>query len=250
MVDRAAQVQAEIVVHYDAYEFHHIYHKLHHFCSLDLGSFYLDIIKDRQYTTQTDSLARRSAQTALYHIVHALVRWIAPILSFTAHETWQVIPKAGAASVFLTHWYEGLATLPEDNSQPLLTRAYWQQVMAVKTAVNKEIEEARNRKEVGSGLSAEVLLYVSPELKQTLSLLGDELRFVLITSAATLLDDNGDGQSTDVAGLKVQVNASSYVKCVRCWHYRADVGSHPEHPEICARCVDNVSGQGEVRYFA
>ena len=250
VVDRAAQVQQEIMAGYESYEFHQIYHKLHHFCSLDLGSFYLDIIKDRQYTTQADSLARRSAQTALYHIVQAVVRWMAPILSFTAHEIWQVIPKAGADSVFLTQWYDGLATLPEDSTQPLLTRAYWQQVMAVKTAVNKEIEEARNRKEVGSGLSAEVALHVSPELHQVLALLGDELRFVLITSSATLLPNNGEGQATDVSGLNVTVTPSTHTKCVRCWHYRADVGSHAEHPEICLRCVDNVTGQGEVRYFA
>ena len=250
VVDRAAQVQQEIMAGYESYEFHQIYHKLHHFCSLDLGSFYLDIIKDRQYTTQADSLARRSAQTALYHIVQAVVRWMAPILSFTAHEIWQVIPKAGADSVFLTQWYDGLATLPEDSTQPLLTRAYWQQVMAVKTAVNKEIEEARNRKEVGSGLSAEVALHVSPELHQVLALLGDELRFVLITSSATLLPNNGAGQATDVSGLNVTVTPSTHTKCVRCWHYRADVGSHAEHPEICLRCVDNVTAQGEVRYFA
>jgi isoleucyl-tRNA synthetase len=175
---------------------------------------------------------------------------MAPILSFTAHEIWQVIPQAGAESVFLTQWYDGLATLPEDSTQPLLTRAYWQQVMAVKTAVNKEIEEARNRKEVGSGLSAEVALHVSPELHQVLALLGDELRFVLITSSATLLPNNGEGQATDVSGLNVTVTPSTHTKCVRCWHYRADVGSHAEHPEICLRCVDNVTGQGEVRYFA
>ncbi|HNE91173.1 MAG TPA: isoleucine--tRNA ligase, partial [Agitococcus sp.] len=250
VVDKAAQVQTEIIAAYEAYEFHNIYHKLHNFCSLDLGSFYLDIIKDRQYTTQADSLARRSAQTALYHIIQALVRWCAPILSFTAHEIWQEIPQAGAESVFLTEWYQGLATLPEDDSQPMLTRAYWQQVMAVKTAVNKEIEEARTRKEVGSGLSAEVTLYVTPELKARLALLADELRFVLITSSATLSDQNGEGQVTDVVGLNVKVTPSTYTKCVRCWHYRADVGSHADHPEVCARCVENVAGQGEVRHFA
>ena len=250
VVDKAAQVQTEIIAAYEAYEFHNIYHKLHNFCSLDLGSFYLDIIKDRQYTTQADSLARRSAQTALYHIIQALVRWCAPILSFTAHEIWQEIPQAGAESVFLTEWYQGLATLPEDDSQPMLTRAYWQQVMAVKTAVNKEIEEARTRKEVGSGLSAEVTLYVTPELKARLALLADELRFVLITSSATLSDQNGEGQVTDVVGLNVKVTPSTYTKCVRCWHYRADVGSHAEHPEVCARCVENVAGQGEIRHFA
>ena len=250
VVDKAAQVQTEIIAAYEAYEFHNIYHKLHNFCSLDLGSFYLDIIKDRQYTTQADSLARRSAQTALYHIIQALVRWCAPILSFTAHEIWQEIPQAGAESVFLTEWYQGLATLPEDDSQPMLTRAYWQQVMAVKTAVNKEIEEARTRKEVGSGLSAEVTLYVTPELKARLALLADELRFVLITSSATLSDQNGEGQVTDVVGLNVKVTPSTYTKCVRCWHYRADVGSHADHPEVCARCVENVAGQGEIRHFA
>mgnify|MGYP000331871627 FL=1 len=250
VVDKAAQVQTEIIAAYEAYEFHSIYHKLHNFCSLDLGSFYLDIIKDRQYTTQADSLARRSAQTALYHIIQALVRWCAPILSFTAHEIWQEIPQAGAESVFLTEWYQGLATLPEDDSQPMLTRAYWQQVMAVKTAVNKEIEEARTRKEVGSGLSAEVTLYVVPELKARLALLSDELRFVLITSSATLSDQNGEGQATDVVGLNVKVTPSTYNKCVRCWHYRADVGSHADHPEVCARCVENVAGQGEIRHFA
>ncbi|HMY28944.1 MAG TPA: isoleucine--tRNA ligase, partial [Agitococcus sp.] len=250
VVDKAAQVQTEIIAAYEAYEFHNIYHKLHNFCSLDLGSFYLDIIKDRQYTTQADSLARRSAQTALYHIIQALVRWCAPILSFTAHEIWQEIPQAGAESVFLTEWYQGLATLPEDDSQPMLTRAYWQQVMAVKTAVNKEIEEARTRKEVGSGLSAEVTLYVVPELKARLALLSDELRFVLITSSATLSDQNGEGQATDVVGLNVKVTPSTYTKCVRCWHYRADVGSHADHPEVCARCVENVAGQGEIRHFA
>ncbi|HNH44438.1 MAG TPA: class I tRNA ligase family protein, partial [Agitococcus sp.] len=243
-------VQTDIIAAYEAYEFHNIYHKLHNFCSLDLGSFYLDIIKDRQYTTQADSLARRSAQTALYHIIQALVRWCAPILSFTAHEIWQEIPQAGAESVFLTEWYQGLATLPEDDSQPMLTRAYWQQVMAVKTAVNKEIEEARTRKEVGSGLSAEVTLYVIPELKARLALLSDELRFVLITSSATLSDQNGEGQATDVVGLNVKVTPSTYTKCVRCWHYRADVGSHADHPEVCARCVENVAGQGEIRHFA
>lgn len=250
VVDKAAQVQTDIIAAYEAYEFHNIYHKLHNFCSLDLGSFYLDIIKDRQYTTQADSLARRSAQTALYHIIQALVRWCAPILSFTAHEIWQEIPQAGAESVFLTEWYQGLATLPEDDSQPMLTRAYWQQVMAVKTAVNKEIEEARTRKEVGSGLSAEVTLYVVPELKARLALLSDELRFVLITSSATLSDQNGEGQATDVVGLNVKVTPSTYTKCVRCWHYRADVGSHADHPEVCARCVENVAGQGEIRHFA
>jgi isoleucyl-tRNA synthetase len=247
-VDRAYQVQQDILAAYESFEFHQIYHKLHNFCSLDLGSFYLDIIKDRQYTTQRDSLARRSAQTALFHIIEAVVRWIAPIISFTAHEIWQELPGERPESVFLADWYQGLAPLTGESG--VLSREYWDQVMAVKTAVNKEIEEARNRKEVGSGLSAEVDLYVAPALKQHLAVLGDELRFVLITSAARLHDESEAGQATDVAGLRVKITPSVYTKCVRCWHYRADVGSHPDHPEACARCVENVAGAGEKRLFA
>ncbi len=249
VVDAAARLQDEIIAAYDDLQFHQIYHKLHNFCVVELGSFYLDIIKDRQYTTQAQSLARRSVQTALWHIAEAFVRWAAPILSFTAEEIWEVLPGERTGSVFLAEWYTGLARLPED--QPLLTRAYWTQVLEVKTAVNKQIEEARNRKEVGSGLSAEVELFVSPALNELLTPLGDELRFVLITSAARLrpLADDG-GVATDVDGLRVAVIPSQYSKCARCWHYRADVGSHAGHPEICARCVDNVAGAGEVRHHA
>ena len=150
--------------------------------------------------------------------------------------------------MFLADWYQGLAPLTGESG--VLSRDYWDQVMAVKTAVNKEIEEARNRKEVGSGLSAEVDLYVAPDLKQHLAVLGDELRFVLITSAARLNDEGDAGQVTEVAGLRVKITPSAYTKCVRCWHYRADVGSHPDHPEACARCVENVAGAGEKRLFA
>ncbi len=249
VVDAAARLQDEIIAAYEDLQFHQIYHKLHNFCVVELGAFYLDIIKDRQYTTQAQSLARRSVQTALWHIAEAFVRWAAPILSFTAEEIWEVLPGERAGSVFLAEWYRGLARLPED--QPLLTRDYWAQVLVVKTAVNKQIEEARNRKEVGSGLSAEVELFVAPTLQTLLAPLGDELRFVLITSAARLraLDEEG-GVATEVEGLRVAILPSRYAKCSRCWHYRADVGSHADHPEICARCVDNVAGAGEVRHYA
>ncbi|MEL0029021.1 MAG: zinc finger domain-containing protein, partial [Perlucidibaca sp.] len=162
---------------------------------------------------------------------------------------WEVLPGEHAESVFLTEWYTGLARLPE--TSPLLSRTYWDQVLAVKSAVNKQIEEARNRKEVGSGLSAEVELFVSDALGELLGQLEDELRFVLITSAARLrpLAEAG-GVVTDVDGLRVAVIPSSYVKCARCWHYRADVGADPAHPDICARCVVNVTGAGEVRHHA
>ena len=249
VVDAAARLQDEIIAAYDDLQFHQIYHRLHNFCVVELGGFYLDIIKDRQYTTQRDSLARRSAQTALWHIAEAFVRWAAPILSFTAEEIWEVLPGERAGSVFLAEWHTGLARLPA--TSPLLTRAYWDQVLLVKSAVNKQIEEARNRKEVGSGLSAEVELFVSDDLRALLAQLEDELRFVLITSAARLrpLADAG-GVATDVEGLRVAVIASTDSKCARCWHYRADVGSDPAHPEICGRCVTNVAGAGEVRHHA
>jgi isoleucyl-tRNA synthetase len=250
VVDRAALLQQEIIAAYDSFQFHQIYHKLHNFCVVELGGFYLDIIKDRQYTTQADSLARRSAQTALYHIAEAFVRWMAPILSFTADEIWAVLPGRRSESVHLETWYAGLAELPE-SGDVTLTRAYWDEVMAVKSAVNKEIEEARNRKEVGSGLSAEVDLYVSPEHEKALSAMGDELRFVLITSAVRLQPFAEQGVVTPVEGLRVKVTPSVHAKCARCWHYRADVGANAAHADICVRCVDNLpGGPGEVRRFA
>lgn len=249
VVDACARLQDDIRVAYDDYQFHQVFHKLHNFCVLELGGFYLDIIKDRQYTTQADSMARRSVQTALWHIAEAFVRWAAPILSFTAEEIWEVLPGARSQSVFTAEWYDGLTRLPED--KPLLTRAYWDQIVAVKSAVNKQIEEARNRKEFGSGLAAEVELFVTAELQTALEALGEELRFVLITSAVRLRPFNAEGGVvTDLEGLRVAVMASTHAKCVRCWHYLADIGGDAEHPEICARCVSNVTGSGEVRHYA
>jgi isoleucyl-tRNA synthetase len=251
VVDRALQLQQDIRKAYDDFQFHLIYHKLHNFCVVELGGFYLDIIKDRQYTTQPDSVARRSAQSALFHIAEAFTRWMAPILSFTAEEIWAVLPGARSESVLLETWYEGLAALPESSGDSTLTRAYWDEVMAVKTAVNKEIEEARNRKEVGAGLSAEVDLYVSPEREKTLAAMGDELRFVLITSAVRLQPFAEQGMVTELDGVRVKITPSAHAKCARCWHYRADVGANAAYPEICDRCVDNLpEGKGEVRRFA
>jgi isoleucyl-tRNA synthetase len=256
VVDRTLLLQQDVIASFNDFQFHQIYHKLHNFCVTELGGFYLDIIKDRQYTTQADSLARRSAQTALFHIAEAFTRWMAPILSFTAEEIWAVLPGLHSESVFLETWYDGLRALPENSSDITLTRAYWDEVAAVKTAVNKEIEEARTRKEVGAGLSAEVDLYVTPEREQALAAMGDELRFVLITSAVRLqpLTEQGaagQGVETELEGLRVKVSPSAHAKCARCWHYRADVGSSAAHPDICARCVDNLpDGKGEVRRFA
>ncbi|MBY4678230.1 isoleucine--tRNA ligase [Marinobacterium arenosum] len=248
-VDRAAQLQQELQGHYDNYEFLQVYQKISHFCSLDLGGFYLDIIKDRQYTAATEGHARRSCQSALYHIAEALTRWIAPILSFTADEIWQELPGERSECVLLETWYQGLAELAEGEA---LDRAFWNRVMATKTAVNKELEGQRNAGNIGSSLEAEVTLYCDEALQGALAQLGDELRFVLITSRADVrpLAEATDAADTEVAGLRVRIAKSGAQKCVRCWHHREDVGSKAEHDELCGRCVDNVAGQGETRQFA
>jgi len=247
-VDRAAQLQDELVAAYDAYQFHLIYQKLHNFCVVDMGGFYLDIIKDRQYTTQADSLARRSAQSALYHIVEAFTRWITPILSFTAEELWQFIPGERQGSVFAAEWYD----LPRLAESDTMGSRYWQLIANVKTAVNKVLEAKRNAGEVGGSLEAQVALFCEGELKDQLDRLGEELRFVLITSSASVADMAAAEQAedTELEGLKVRVTKSAGAKCGRCWHHREDVGSHAEHPEICGRCVENVAGGGETRAFA
>ncbi|WP_449429978.1 isoleucine--tRNA ligase [Pseudomonas putida] len=249
-VDRALLLQRELEEHYSEYRFWNVYSKIHNFCVQELGGFYLDIIKDRQYTTGANSVARRSCQSALYHISEALVRWIAPILAFTADEIWQYLPGERNESVMLNGWYQGLAELPEGIE---LDRAYWDRVMAVKASVNKELENQRTAKVIGGNLQAEVTLYAEEGLSADLGKLGDELRFVLITSAASVVpfaQAPADAVATEVEGLKLKVVKSGHAKCGRCWHFRADVGSHPEHPEICSRCVDNLSGSGEVRHYA
>ncbi|MEW8257915.1 MAG: class I tRNA ligase family protein, partial [Candidatus Thiodiazotropha taylori] len=247
-VDRTLQLQQEIAEAYGDYQFHVIYQKIHNFCVNELGGFYLDIIKDRQYTTQADSLPRRSCQTAMYHIIEAMVRWLAPILSFTADEIWQSIPGERSESVFLETWYEGLYALDRDDR---FNADYWQQIINLREAVSKAMESFRA--EGNSSLDADVTIYANDELIESLAQLEDELRFVLITSDAKALpmDQKPDQVELDeTLGVGVQVTASPHAKCVRCWHHREDVGSHAEHPELCGRCVENVSGAGEPRRFA
>ncbi|AYC34335.1 isoleucine--tRNA ligase [Pseudomonas cavernae] len=249
-VDRTLLLQREVEEAYREYRFWNVYSKVHNFCVQELGGFYLDIIKDRQYTTAADSVARRSCQTALFHIAEALVRWVAPILAFTADELWQYLPGERNESVLLNTWYEGLSELPQGIQ---LDRPFWEQVMAVKTAVNKELENQRAAKLIGGNLQAEVTLFAEEQLAGQLSKLGDELRFVLITSTATLAPLSAapaEAVETEVSGLKLKVVKSGHTKCGRCWHHRADVGVNPEHPEICGRCVDNIGGAGEVRHYA
>ena len=247
---RAAKLQAELVKAYDQYQFHQIFHKVHNFCGGELGGFYLDIIKDRQYTTQADSHPRRSAQTALWHLAEALCRWIAPILSFTAEEIWENLPGEHARSVFLTQWYQGL---PTANADEAMGDTFWSEMLEVRQDVNKAMEAKRAAGELKGGLDANVVLYADGALKAQLDSLGDELRFVLITSGASVADVSGAPASAfagEVTGLKIAVDVASAEKCERCWHRREDVGSHEVHPTLCGRCVTNVDGEGETRHYA
>ncbi|HET9679937.1 MAG TPA: isoleucine--tRNA ligase, partial [Gammaproteobacteria bacterium] len=247
-VQRAAKLQDDIVRAYEEYEFHMIYQKLHNFCVVDMGGFYLDVIKDRQYTTQADSLARRSCQTAMYHIIEAMVRWLAPILTFTAEELWQHIPGKRDESVFFETWYD-LPTIPATDAG-----IDWDTVLTVRQEVSRELEALRKERIIGGSLDAEVTLYCEPALQKKLAALGDELKFALIVSAAHLHDDATKPDSAiaaqEVAGLWIDIKKSDHAKCVRCWHHTADVGKDENHPELCARCVTNVAGEGEKRRFA
>lgn len=247
IVAYSARLQKEIVQAYDDYQMQNICQKIQNFCVQELGGFYLDIIKDRQYTTQKDSVARRSAQTALYHVLEAMVRWIAPVLSFTAEEIWQIMPGKRSESVLLEEWYTGLF----DVSDATYDDAYWRRIMAVKTEVNKLLENARNEKKLGASLEAEVTLFADAEVKADLDKLGNELRFMLLTSQAKVQAFAQDaGVATDIKGMRVQIAVTEHAKCERCWHYSADVGAHAEYDDLCGRCVDNVAGEGEKRAYA
>ncbi|MFT5691891.1 MAG: isoleucyl-tRNA synthetase [Oceanicoccus sp.] len=248
-LDVTARLQKEIIEAYETYQFHLIYQKIHNFCVVELGGFYLDVIKDRQYTTRENSLSRRSAQTTMYHIMRAMARWIAPILSFTADELWAHIPGEKDESVFLSVWYDGLHSLPDDQA---MGQAFWQKIMAVKSAVNRVLETKRSEGAIGATLEAEVTLYCSNELAEQLQQLGSELRFALITSRAEVkpLSESTQAMSTEVDGLEIAVRRSEHSKCARCWHHLEDVGSNEQHEELCNRCVTNVDGDGELRQFA
>jgi len=244
VLDRAFTLQEEVKSAYENYQFQTIFQKVHHFCAIDLGSFYLDIIKDRQYTAKTDGLARRSTQSAMFHVLEALVRWLAPILSYTADEIWQHLPsfEKREASVFLSTWYEHLAPL---EANTLFNHDFWQTVMTVRSDVSQSLEHSRTQKEIGSSLAADVEINCDKNTFATLAKLGDELRFVFITSDATLTKNDAN-----VYNIAITVTPSSAPKCVRCWHQRAEVGANPEHPELCGRCVENIAGEGEKRLYA
>ncbi|TVQ32611.1 MAG: isoleucine--tRNA ligase [Wenzhouxiangella sp.] len=245
-VDLAAGLQAEVLDAYSNYRFLHIYQRLHHFCSVDMGAFYLDIIKDRLYTLAEDHPARRSAQTAMHHILEALVRWLAPVCCFTAEEIWAEMPGQRDDSVMLATWYEGLE--PGDAEQ----REFWQRLREVREVVGPKLEELRRSKAIGSSLAAEITLQADGRLGEILAEVGDELRFVFISSDVHLGEVDEALASAEIGGdrLKVAVRATGHAKCVRCWHHRDSVGSDADHPEICGRCVTNVAGAGETRSWA
>ena len=239
-LSRAAQLQADILAHYEVYEFHPVVAKLQIYCSEDLGSFYLDILKDRLYTTAPDSLARRSAQTALWQITQAMLRWMAPFLSFTAEEAWAVLgaadktPALTRQSIFMDIYVQ----LPAADESLL---AKWSRIREIRDAVNKEIETLRAQGQVGSSLQANVTLTVNADDYALLNSLGADLKFVFITSAIDLVLGEA---------LSITAASSTAVKCERCWHYRDDVGSDAAHPGLCGRCTSNLFGAGEVREFA
>ena len=242
-VQRAAQLQQSILKAYQEYAFHRVYQELHNFCVVDLGGFYLDILKDRLYTTGAESHPRRSAQTAMHIITEAMVRWLAPVLSFTAEEIWQAIPGERPASVLLSVYSE----LPTE-AAPAID---WDALIAVRESVAKALEGLRDSGAIGSGLEATVVIYADGTLRSTLEQLGDELRFVFITSAAAVvpLVDAPPGAAVG-EGYAISVGASTHAKCVRCWHRREDVGAITEHPALCGRCADNIAGPGERRAHA
>ena len=246
-LSKSFALQNEVVTAYRNYEFHDIYQKIHNFCVVELGGFYLDILKDRLYTTGAESLPRRSAQTAMYHVAQAMVRWIAPILSFTAEEVWRFLPAEPNESVFLNTWHQFPAGAER------AAAIDWPALIALKADVAVELERLRTAGAIGAPLEAEVTVFASKADAPALSALRDELRFLLITSQARVIEIESipaDAVMSSREGVWLEVKPSSQPKCVRCWHLRSDVGSDPRHPELCARCVVNVEGPGEERQFA
>lgn len=271
-IARMTELQSEVLAHYEIFEFHPVVAKLQGYCSEDLGGFYLDILKDRLYTGGVDSKARRSAQTALWHITQSLLRIAAPILSFTAEEVWKAFASedayAASAETIFTQTYYMLPDLK--NAVELLDK--WNVLRTIRGTVMKELEDVRVSGKIGSSLQAEVDIYADGRFHEYLASLGDDLKFVLIVSRCSLhnLADSqakarfdalnlpltaeqsrpGEEKDGTPSLLALYVKPSEHGKCERCWHYRADIGTHADHPEICGRCVSNLFGTGEERDFA
>jgi len=237
------KLQDEVRADYDRYEFHLIAQKLQTFCSEDMGGFYLDILKDRLYTAGANSVARRSAQNALYHITHSLARLIAPILSFTGEEVFETLNGRDDASVFEQDWYS-LPALPPHQELGVGFVHEWQAIRNFRSEVNRQLEAQRAAGLIGSALQAEIDIYVPQDAFRMLSRLGDDLRLVTITSRATV------HLVATEAEQRIVVTQSAHQKCERCWHYRDDVGADAQHPTLCGRCVSNLYGSGEERRYA
>ncbi len=246
-VHRAYELQSQIALAYSRYDFAEIVQRLSNFCTVDLGSIYLDVTKDRLYTMPDDSHGRRSAQSAMFRIAEAFVRWIAPILAFTADEIWQFLPGERDGNVLFATWYDGLEPLPGLGT---MTAEDFDTLLALREAVAKVLEPMRAGGTIGAALEAEVDVYVAPELLHRLQPVADELRFLFITSTLALHpagERSADAIKAEDLDAWIVARATENPKCVRCWHHRADVGSHAEHPELCGRCVTNVEGAGEQR---
>jgi len=250
-IDQTLSLQNDIRTAFDDYQFHTVYQRLHNFCTTELGGFYLDIVKDRQYTTQSNSHARRSAQSAMYHIAEAMTRWISPILSFTAEEIWRHLPGEHSETVFTETYYDKLQPLA---ANALYSNDEWDRVVKVRMEVSRALETLRVDGKIGGALDAEISLYCDADTHALLQRLEDELRFILITSEATVeaLSDKPDNavQAELTTGeLWISPSASEHEKCERCWHHRSDVGTNNNHPTLCSRCVQNIDGDGEPRRF-
>lgn len=247
-IECTLRTQQRICTAYENYQFSDIYQILHNFCVTDLGGFYLDVVKDRQYTTQPNSVARRSCQTALFHIIESLTRWIAPILSFTAEEIWKNIPGQRADSVHLTLWYDQLKTASSDP----ISYEQWQTFRLVRDCVNKALEQAKKESGIRSSLASDIVLYVKDDLLTQLKSIETELHFLFITSSATIKSwdqINEEATETSLPNLKLSIQASTHLKCNRCWHHQSDIGKNTDHPLLCGRCIKNVAGSGETRHF-
>lgn len=250
LIAESLELQEQLKQDFYNYSYPVACRKIHSFCVRELGGFYLDIIKDRQYTIYKDNLARRSAQTAIFKTLEALTRWLMPILTFTAEEIWQHMPGKRSETILTEEWYDGLFSLEDVDS--LCNKDEWKQILAVKEQVNRVIEEKRNANIIGAALESEVTLFCDEELMSTLAKLEDELKFFLITSGAKLqpLADATDADATGMNNLKVKVQPITGGKCVRCWHRfsdASDLGQDAKHPELCNRCVSNLKAPGESR---
>jgi len=249
-VDRARQTQQQILQAYDDYQFHNVYQRMHQFCIVDMGGFYLDVIKDRLYTMPGDSAGRRSAQTAMWHILEAMVRWMAPILCFTAEEIWQAMSGERSRTVLLQTWYQGLDDFAIDAHE----QARWHMLLQLRDPVRKRIETLRREQNIGNSLAYTVDLYADGELLSMLEEMADELHFLFITARVNVhnlavVEHSDDKQQVELddGRLLLHIEPSSATRCVRCWHHCHSVGTIADHPEICARCHSNVYGAGETR---